>query len=76
MLSPAWILARYGLHIAVVVGVLIIYVGWKKRVETKAVTAERVRVETTGKQIDAKAQAARRDAERRPHDSLLKYYRD
>lgn len=37
---------------------------------------EQVRVEQVGKKIDAKAQAARRDAERRPHDSLRQYYRD
>ena len=37
---------------------------------------ERVRVENVGKKIDAKAQAARRDAERKPHDSLRQYYRD
>lgn len=37
---------------------------------------EQVRVEQVGKKIDAKAQAARRDAERKPHDSLRQYYRD
>ena len=40
------------------------------------IQTERARVENTGKQIDAKAQDARRAAERRPDDSLRGFYRD
>jgi len=70
------ILARYGLHIAAVVGCVVAYFAWARHIEHKGVIKERVRVETKGKEIDAKARDARRAAERAPHDSLRKYLRD
>jgi hypothetical protein len=72
----ASIIARFGLHLAIGAGVLVTYFAWQKRIEVKAVQAERVRVETEGKKVDAKAREARRAAESKPHDSLRQYYRD
>lgn len=70
------LIARYGLHLAIGAGALVMYAAWHHRVETKAVEQERVRVETEGKKVDAKAREARRAAESKPHDSLRQYYRD
>lgn len=76
LLNPQLLLAKFGVYIAIGAGVLVAYFTWHKTVEHKGVVKERVRVEQVGKKIDAKAQAARRDAERKPHDSLRQYYRD
>lgn len=76
MFSPSLLLAKFGFHLAILAGVSVAYFAWHKTIQTKAVTAEKVRVEVIGNKIDAKAQTARRDAERKPHDSLKPYYRD
>jgi hypothetical protein len=74
------IIARFGLHLAIAAGVLVTYAAWHKRVETKAVAAERVRVETTGNKIDAAAQKKRERVEKAPASevdaALRKYCRD
>jgi hypothetical protein len=76
----ASIVARFGLHLAIAAGVLVTYFAWAKRIEVKAVAAERVRVETTGNKIDAAAQKKRERVERAPPNevdaALRKYCRD
>lgn len=74
------ILARFGTHLALGAGILVAFFAWQKRVEVKAVTAERVRVETQGNKIDAAAQAKRDKIQRAPQSeidgALRKYCRD
>lgn len=56
---------------AVAVGVFGV---WLTRHDAKVVNKERVRVETTGAKVDAKAQEKRRAAESKP--DLSRYLRD
>lgn len=79
-MTPAAILAKFGLHLAVVAGLGVGYLAWKSKVETKAVTAERVRVEIVGNKADAAAQKKRERVEKAPprdvDAALRKYCRD
>lgn len=72
----AKLLARYGLYLALTAGIGVAALAWDRSRVNKGVEKERVRVETTGRKIDAKAATARRAAESQPHDSLRGYYRD
>lgn len=80
LLNPTALLERFGVHLAVVVAIGVGYLNWKGKVETKAVTAERVRVEVQGNKIDAAAQKKREKAERAPPSeidaALRRYCRD
>lgn len=72
--------AKFGLHIAIVAGVLVAYATWHKKVENAGIRKEQVRVETVGNKIDAKAQKKRAAVERAPpsevDNALRKYCRD
>jgi cell division protein FtsB len=74
------LLARFGTHLAIGAGLLVGFLAWQKRIEVKAVAAERVRVETTGNNIDAAAQKKRERVERAPPNeidaALRRYCRD
>lgn len=70
------ILARFGTHLAIGAGLLVGFLAWTKRVEHKAVQAERASVEQAGTKTNEKARTARRDAERAPHDSVRQWLRD
>jgi hypothetical protein len=74
------LLARFGTHLALGAGILVAFFAWTKRIEVKAVAAERVRVETTGNKIDAAAQKKRERVERAPPNevdaALRRYCRD
>jgi cell division protein FtsB len=74
------IIARFGTHLAIGAGLLVGFLAWQKRIEVKAVTAERVRVEETGNKIDAAAQQKREKIQRAPQSeidiALRKYCRD
>ena len=70
------ILARFGTHLAIGAGLLVGFLAWTKRVEYKAVAAERASVVEQGTKVNEKARSARRDAERAPHDSVRVWLRD
>jgi len=70
------ILAKYGLHIGVVAGVLVAFFAWDASRVQKGVQKERARVERQGSKIDAKAQEARRAATAQPDKRLQQYFRD
>lgn len=60
----------------VAVGCLGAWAAVKFKYEGQGVTKERARVEAKGKEVDAKAQAARRRATSDADRVLNKYYRD
>lgn len=70
------LLARFGTYIALGAGILVAFFAWTKRVEYKAVAAERASVVEQGTKVNEKARSARRDAERAPHDSVRVWLRD
>ena len=72
----AGLIARFGFHLAIAAGVIVTYFAWAKRIEYKAVQAERASVERQGSKTNEKARSARRDAERAPHDSVRIWLRD
>lgn len=70
------LLAKYGMHLAVVAGLLTAAVMWDRSRINKGVQTERVRVEKEGIKTDAKARTARDTAERDARRLLSKWQRD
>ena len=70
------LLARYGLHIGIVAGLLVAFLAWDASRVNKGVQKERARVERQGNKIDAKAQDARRAATTQPDKRVQQYFRD
>lgn len=68
----AW-LARHALAAAVAFAAM---AGWSAWMQSKGVQKERDRVSTIGKRIDARAKTARKKAEAKPHEALVRYCRD
>lgn len=66
-------LGRYAFGGAVVAGLVLAFALHQRSIGVKK---ERVRVETIGKKVDAKATAARRAAERDADRVLERYWRD
>lgn len=67
--------ARYGLHLALLAGVVVTVATWDRnrisRAENRGATQERARVVTEEKKIDAKAEKARRAVAATPADGVL-----
>lgn len=72
----AVLLARYGIHIGIVAGLLVMFFAWDASRVNKGVRKERARVEREGNKIDAKAQDARRAATAQPNKRVQQYFRD
>ena len=70
-----WLASLQGKIVTVAAALMAVW-GWFKLHDSKVVKQERDRVETVGKQIDAKAQTARRRATSDADRVLPKYYRD
>lgn len=71
------IIARFGVRIAIGLGVIVAFVTWDNSRINKGRQQERAAVEERSKSNVKKAEAARRDADRLPADRLRdKYCRD
>lgn len=70
------LLAKYGMHLAVVAGLLTAAVMWDRSRIAKGVEKERASVEQTGKKLAKKAGAAAAVAERDPRGVLRIWQRD
>lgn len=66
-------IARYAFAAAVALGAMAIY---SATLVQKGVTIERVRVERTGKKVNARATVARKKAEAKPDVALERWCRD
>ena len=67
---------RVSMAVALIVGLGLIRAADVRHQQSVGVQKERASVEAKGNQIDARAQDARRAAERKPSDSLRQYLRD
>ena len=80
MILFAPLIARYGMHLAVIAGCLVAFAAWDKHRVNVGVQKERVRVEVVGERTDERAQvavkAARKKAEDKPDAALRKFCRD
>lgn len=74
------LIARYGSYLALIAGLSVVALTWDRSRIAKGVEKERVRVETIGETTDARAQeavrTARKRAEAKPDEALLRYCRD
>ena len=68
------ILARFGIHIGIAVGVIVAFFAWDSSRVNKGRQLERAAVEQRGEANARKADAARRAVERVPADRLCDKY--